>query len=52
VCDREMLVMLFTHQCVGSGKKLLQMTNVKVVISAMKLKEEIDKLALVYICQC
>jgi hypothetical protein len=50
--DHEMLVVLVTHQCVGYSKKLLQMTNVKVASSAKKLNEEIDKLALVYICQC
>jgi len=52
MCNREMLVVLFTHQCVGYSKKLLQMTNVKAAILAKKLKEEIDKLTLACICHC
>jgi len=45
-----MSVVLFTHQCVGFSKKLLQMTNVEVAILAKKLKEKIDQLTLACIC--
>ena len=44
MCNREMSVVLVTHQYVGYSEKLLQMTNVKVAISAKKLKEGIDQL--------
>ena len=52
MCNREMLVVLVTHQYVGYSKKLLQMTNVKVAVSAKKLKEEIEQLTLACICHC